>query len=79
VFRFYKSLGKIKNVLHTGTVIEGPTEFRSARLSKKERKQTLVEEVLADRGSREYSKKTFLQIQAGKTKRRKSGKKKTKK
>lgn len=31
-----------------GTVIEGPTEFKSARLTKKERKNTLLEEVMSD-------------------------------
>ena len=30
-----------------GTVLEGPTEFFSARIQKKNRKQTFVEEVLA--------------------------------
>lgn len=30
-----------------GTVLEGPTEFFSGRIEKKDRKQTFVEEVLA--------------------------------
>jgi hypothetical protein len=30
-----------------GTIIEGPTEFYSGRINKKDRHQTLVEEVLA--------------------------------
>jgi hypothetical protein len=29
-----------------GTIVEGPTEYYSARLSRKERKRTIVEEVL---------------------------------
>jgi hypothetical protein len=77
--RFYKSMGKIKNVLHVGTVVEGSAEYRSSRLSNKERKQTIADEILADKGIRDYSKKTFLQIQQGKTKKRKAGKRKSKK
>ncbi len=61
--RFYKSLGKIRKVLHVGTIVEGPTEFRSARLTNKERKQTITEELLADRGIKDYTKRTYLQIQ----------------
>lgn len=30
-----------------GTIIEGPTEFYSSRLKKKDRKQTILEEVIA--------------------------------
>jgi hypothetical protein len=33
--------------IHLGTLGEGPTEFYSARLTKKERKRTLAEEVLS--------------------------------
>lgn len=32
-----------------GTIVEGPTEYYSARLTRKERKRDLVEEVLAER------------------------------
>mmetsp|Transcript_40913 Transcript_40913/g.41787 ORF Transcript_40913/g.41787 Transcript_40913/m.41787 type:complete len:225 (+) Transcript_40913:103-777(+) len=70
--RFYKNPDKLKNVLHTGTIIEGPSEYKSSRLSKKQRKQTLVEEVLADDKIQTYSKRKYNEI-----KQRKSSKKKT--
>lgn len=37
-----------------GTLIEGPTEYYSARVSRKDRKQTLVEEVLASEANSKY-------------------------
>ncbi|KAJ4418156.1 dTDP-fucopyranose mutase [Gnomoniopsis sp. IMI 355080] len=37
-----------------GTLIEGPTEYYSARVARKDRKQTLVEEVLASEASSKY-------------------------
>lgn len=50
-----------------GTIIEGPTEFYSARLSKKERKQTLADEIMADNKAKEYFKKKYEEIQKVKT------------
>jgi hypothetical protein len=38
---------KIPEFSQVGTIIEGPTEYLSGRLTNKERKQTFVEEVLA--------------------------------
>lgn len=40
-----------------GTLIEGPTEFYSARVARKDRKQTLVEEVLASDSNSKYKTK----------------------
>lgn len=37
-----------------GTLIEGPTEYYSARVARKDRKQTLVEEVLAGESNSKY-------------------------
>ncbi|OJD31574.1 rrna-processing protein fcf2 [Diplodia corticola] len=54
-----------------GTIIEGPTEYYSARLQKKERKKTFVEEVLdREKNSGRFEKK-YGEIQSKKT----SGKK----
>ncbi len=54
-----------------GTILEGPTEFYSARLLQRERKKTLVEEVLdAEKASGRFKRK-YDDIQAKKT----SGKK----
>jgi len=54
-----------------GTIIEGPTEFFSARLAKKDRKRSFVEEVLAVETATQQFKTKYNDIQRAKT----SGKK----
>lgn len=54
-----------------GTLIEGPTEYYSARVNRKDRKQTLVEEVLASSEANNKFKTRYAKIQEKKT----SGKK----
>lgn len=54
-----------------GTIIEGPTEFYNSRLTKKDRKQTLLEEVLAQEESSGKFKKKYDDILKSKS----SGKK----
>ena len=44
-------------------MIESPAEFFSARIRKKDRKETIVQELLADGKSREYLKKKYSEIQ----------------
>jgi hypothetical protein len=56
-----------------GTIIQGPTEYYSARLTKKERKDNLVEELMADVESRKYFKKQYSEIQEKKSKFTKRG------
>jgi hypothetical protein len=49
--RFYKSsdLSKSKNpVIQLGTVIEGNTEYRASRLTKKERRTNITDEFMKD-------------------------------
>lgn len=46
----------------TGTIIEGNTEFYSARLAKKNRGRTLAQEILNDTEKTEYFKKKFYEI-----------------
>ena len=46
-----------------GTIIEGPTEFHSGRLTRKERKSSMVDEVLADAEIKQYTKRRYLEIQ----------------
>ena len=41
-------IGWFINTLKVGTVIEGPGEFYSARIPKKSRQSTIVDELLAD-------------------------------
>ncbi|OGE56671.1 hypothetical protein PENARI_c003G01646 [Penicillium arizonense] len=54
-----------------GTIIQGPTEFFSSRIAKKDRKKNFVEETLAvERGNKRFQSK-YRDIQATKT----SGKK----
>jgi hypothetical protein len=72
--RHYKkesSRPEIPEFSQVGTIIEGPTEFFSARLSNRDRKRTLVEDVLASENAAGRFKAKYGEIQASK----KSGKK----
>ena len=50
-----------------GQIIQGPTEYFSSRLPNKERKKTLVEEVLANEQFTSRFKRKYNEIQASKT------------
>jgi len=68
--RFYKkenSKPQIPEFSQVGTIIEGPTEYFSGRLSNKERKRTLVEEILAGEKETGRFKSKYQQIQEAKT------------
>lgn len=54
-----------------GTIVEGPTEYFSARIQNKDRKRTFVEEVLATEKDTGRFKKKYGEVQDKKT----SGKK----
>lgn len=54
-----------------GTVIEGPTEYYSSRIAKRDRKKTFVEEIMAAEEESGRYKRKYQDIQAAKT----SGKK----
>lgn len=69
--RFYKNADKVGKVLHVGTVIEGPSEYFSSRLSNKERKRTIVEEILGDKSLKDYSKRKFTEIQVERSNKKK--------
>ena len=64
--RFYKGSDepKIPKRFHWGTVVEGPTEFYSSRMTKKTRKQNLTEEILGDEAVTAYRKRKFGELQA---------------
>jgi hypothetical protein len=47
-----------------GTVQEGAGEFYSARMTRAERKGTLVEQLLADEQFRRYAKRTYEAVAA---------------
>jgi len=61
-----------------GTIVEGSTEFFSARLSNKERKRTFVEGLLADDNATHRFRSKYNEIQAAKTSGRKAHYKKIK-
>jgi len=50
-----------------GTVIEHPADFYHSRVPRKERKQTIVEELLADADFQKRSKRKYAEIQQEKT------------
>jgi hypothetical protein len=54
-----------------GTIIEGPAEFFSARLQNRERKQTIVDEVMATEAQNGRFKREYLKRQVAKTSGRK--------
>eukprot|EP01135_Chromosphaera_perkinsii_P000838 Nk52_evm1s152 gene=Nk52_evmTU1s152 len=63
--RHYKSsdMKTIPKYFHVGKVIEGSAEFYSSRMTKRERKNNLAEEVLNDFDKRKYYKRRFTQYQ----------------
>jgi len=69
--RFYKNPDKSKSVLHVGTVIEGAGEYKSSRLTKKERQTTILGEILADKSIKQYTKRKYVEIQDSKPQGRK--------
>ena len=84
--RFYKKEKghKFPKYFQVGRVVEGPTEFFSSRLTNKQRRSTMVEEVLSDGKVQTYLKRKFSEVQESAPKRKKAlnqkfGKKKSKK
>ena len=64
--RFYRkdsSKAAVPEFSQVGVLVEGPTEWHSARMTKKERKRTLVEEVLATGESDGKFKDRYQKIQ----------------
>ncbi|KAK2761402.1 hypothetical protein FQN54_001924 [Arachnomyces sp. PD_36] len=64
--------GKAPEFSHVGTLVEGPTEFFTSRIAKKDRKRTFVDETLAAEESNSRFKEKYQQIQAKKTSGKKS-------
>ncbi|EEH23176.1 hypothetical protein PABG_05387 [Paracoccidioides brasiliensis Pb03] len=72
--RHYKkdnSKAKAPEFSQVGTIVEGPTEFFSARIPKKERKRNFVEEAMATEKENGHFRRKYEDIQSAKT----SGKK----
>ncbi|KAF2231898.1 nucleolus protein required for cell viability [Viridothelium virens] len=67
--RHYKnddSKSLVPEYSQVGTIVQGPTEFFSARLPNKERKRTFVEEVLAREDENGRFKNKYSEVQVGK-------------
>lgn len=60
--RFYKKSDKFGKHVQVGTVIEGSAEYYSSRLTKKERRSNLVEEIMADPESSAYAKRKYKKM-----------------
>ena len=68
--RFYKKADIVDpTMVQVGTVIEGSEEYYSSRLTKKQRRQNLAEEIMADVDVKTYAKKQFSKIQDSRQKR----------
>jgi hypothetical protein len=65
--KFYKSADKHHKIVQVGTVIEGAAEFYSSRLTKKQRRANITEEIMADPAAAEYAKKKFKAMSQEKT------------
>mmetsp|Transcript_867 Transcript_867/g.1907 ORF Transcript_867/g.1907 Transcript_867/m.1907 type:complete len:283 (+) Transcript_867:15-863(+) len=73
--KFYKSADSFNGkVLQVGTVIEGSSEFYSSRLTNKERKQNLTEEIMSDVTVANYAKRKYYDMQSDKQRQRGSKK-----
>ncbi|EWC45079.1 hypothetical protein DRE_06218 [Drechslerella stenobrocha 248] len=70
--------GKLPKYFQMGTLIEGPTEYYSARLNNKDRHKSMVDEILASSASKSRFKKKYDEIQAKKRSGRKEFYKKLK-
>jgi hypothetical protein len=68
--------GKVPTFSQTGTVIEGPTEWYSGRLNKKERAKNFVEEAMVVEKENGRFKRKYGEIQEKKTSGRKAHDKK---
>jgi hypothetical protein len=65
--RFYKSSDKHHKIVQLGTVIEGSSEYYSSRLTKKQRRTNITEEIMADPASADYARNKYKQMSREKT------------
>ncbi|KAK3588636.1 hypothetical protein CHS0354_038866 [Potamilus streckersoni] len=68
--RFYKGndIKALPRYFQFGEVVETPADFYHARIPKKHRKATIVDELLADVETRKYNKRKYTEIQEAKRK-----------
>lgn len=60
---YKKEKWEIPKYFETGTIIEGNTEFYSARMARKDRGKTLADEILHDSAANTYFKRKYSEIQ----------------
>ena len=68
---YKKDKWQVPDRFSIGTIVEDKTEFFSSRLTKKQRKSTMLESLMADNETNKYFKRKYSEIQLQKT----SGKK----
>ncbi|KAI8081708.1 Fcf2 pre-rRNA processing-domain-containing protein [Halteromyces radiatus] len=64
--RHYKKMGKNElnsKYFQMGTIIEGATEFFSSRINRKDRRQTIADELMADMEQQDYYKRKYVEAQ----------------
>lgn len=63
--RHYRAGGAVgrPEFFHIGTVVEDKREFFSARVPRRERCATIVDELLRDERTRRYTKRRFVEIE----------------
>jgi hypothetical protein len=76
--KFYKSSDKAHGIVQLGTVIEGASEYYSSRLTKKQRRTNITEEVMADKTLADYTVNKFKDMAREKTAQAKKRKNKPK-
>ncbi|XP_007485053.2 deoxynucleotidyltransferase terminal-interacting protein 2 isoform X1 [Monodelphis domestica] len=62
--RFYKKNDRdgFPKYFQVGTIVDSPADFYHSRIPKKQRKRTIVEELLADSEFRRYNKRKYTEI-----------------
>ncbi|XP_055978880.1 deoxynucleotidyltransferase terminal-interacting protein 2 [Sorex fumeus] len=67
--RFYKKNDRdgFPKYFQIGTIADNPADFYHSRIPKKQRKRTIVEELLADSEFRRYNRRKYAEIMAEKT------------
>lgn len=62
--RFYKKndTDALPKYFHIGKIIDSPVDYYSSRLTKKERKKTVVDELMADAQFKKYNKQKYKEI-----------------
>eukprot|EP00947_MAST-08B_sp_MAST-8B-sp1_P004818 g4818.t1 len=64
--RFYKALdhgGKAPRYFQLGTVLDSEYQGRNSRVTKRDKKSSLIEELKGDQDFRKYAKRTYATIQ----------------